>query len=199
MENDCYVFPCFDEANHFLSILIPFAVLNSKYFDNDIFRQLWSEFLRKDIKINEIVPQIWNPVMEASEKMLSSLEVGEIQISEARKLFGSKEKSDNINAIQKLVSAFAVINYYCSLGWMKLSQILKSDSNNIEKAIASYHSNNHHKHDWIDDIADRINRWSSVDKLIDSADCVLNVVEGLDIELNEDEHGRLEQFSSKVY
>ncbi len=195
-ENDCYIFPCFDEASHFLSILIPFAVLNSKYFDNDIFRQLCrNEFLqlKRELEINDVVPAIWTPIMQTSKKLLSALKHGDIQISEARKLFGSKEKSDNINAIQKLESAFSVINY---LGWMKLSQTLQSNNGNIEKAIASY--GNLQKQVWIDQIADRINKWSSVDKLTDSADCVLNILVGLKIELLEEDQETLELFSSMV-
>ena len=197
VEDDSYVFPCFDEARKFVPILIPFAVLISKCFDNDIFRHFWKQFLqqRREIEVDEIIPQIWTPTIDSCIDILWTLEHEHITISEAKRMFGSKERSDNEHSIQKLVSAFKVID---ALGWTELRKNLPTNNSSIESVISSHDASHAQKPHWIPSISKKINEWSSVDKLMDSADFVCKVIEGLEITLLENEQEMLQIFSSMV-
>ena len=199
-KDDSYTFPCFEEVDQFIHILIPFSVLNSKYFDNDIFRQSWSEFFhaRKSLQIEDIVPHIWIPALQRCRNILLTLENENMTISESRKTFGSKETTDNVVAIWRLQSAISVVE---NLGWAELSQSIQSEGSNsicIEEVMSSYSTKLVQKPKWIDCVANKMNEWSSVDKLTDSADVVLKVVQGLEIAIPEKEQETLELFSSMV-
>lgn len=194
-EKDEYTFPCFDEVNQFVSILIPFAILNSKRFRNDIFHQFWNNFLKsnKGLPADEIVNGIWKPAVNECSNILLLLENGHITIFEARKVFGSKEKTDNVTAIQKLHCAFLAFD---TISWSELAQ--STDINDIERIISSKANNLNHLQ-WIERTTSIISEWSGVDKLSDVADSVLSILEGLEITLPEKDIVNLEAFSSKVH
>ena len=195
VEKNLYVFPCFEEINPLAPMLLPFAILHSESCSSDIFHNFWYKKTDKDlICLNDIVTDVWNPVVVSCEHTLRCLKQEEITIREAFEMFSSKEKVDNVLAIKNLACAFSIMN---KLEWKNLASMQCPDMQSLKEIISKTKSSLSGLQ-WTSFIAEKIYEWVKVTKYSESADFVLDLLSKLEIKLSPMEYGCLAKFSSKV-
>ncbi len=196
VDNNLYVFPCFEEINPLAPMLLPFAVFYSESCSSDIFHNLWYKKADKDLVcLNDFVTDVWNPVVASCEHTLRCLEHGQITILEAFQMFSSKEKVDNVIAIKNLACAFSIMN---KLEWKNLAASMQCPDIQSLKQIISNTKSSLTQLQWTSSIAEKIDEWVKVTKYSESADFVVDLLSKLEIKLSPMEYGCLAKFSSKV-
>ena len=187
--------PCFTELTPLFPMLIPFAVMNSKQLENDLFYCNWqavSQNLTKDSAIDEIFSDLWEPVFHFCINLVQKLRRGDITIKEAGNLFANKDVVDNIKNIRHLDTAVRKCQSKESSEWGKLANICyKKD---VIKELANSIPCEIDDRLWIPNITQKIKEWCTVRKLSPIADLMLEVLNNFKTE----EFLLLHKFSKQV-
>ena len=188
--------PCFMELTPLFPMLIPFAVMNSKQLENDLFYCNWqtvSQNLTKDSDIDEIFSDLWEPVFHFCINLVQKLKNGDITIKEAGNLFANKDVVDNQKNIRHLNRAVQKCQSKQSSDWEKLADICYKKEDLINELVNSI-SCETEDHLWIHSITKKIKEWCTVRKLSPIADLMLEILNNFETK----EFLLLHKFSNQV-
>ena len=180
-------------------MLIPFAIMNSEEYKNDIFVCKWRDALKanKGIVGSEVPSLIWEPVFSDCTQLLYDLEHEEVTISKAVALFEKMDKGGIEQSIKKMASGVKTCAIILKLGWKNLALKLVSKTSKIQiDTISKAMTTQTVKPDWITQVASKIDDWCCVQRLSEMADTMIEIVEDLDSSTLEMKY--LNMFSSQV-
>ena len=177
------VFPKFPEAKSITSILVPFAILTSDKLRNDICYCKWQE-LCKNIddasSINDIYKNVWCPLHIYCSDLIDSLQSENVTLARLGELFGSGESADTEQTINRLYSAVLKCRSLIIKDTTLLAnKVLQSKCDFVSTAdnlveIVSIPSDIDFY--WIKELAQKIDQWSSLDRLTIEADMFINTL-----------------------
>ena len=177
------VFPKFPEAKYIISILVPFAILTSDKLRNDICYCKWQE-LCKNIddasSIDDIYQNVWCPLHVYCGGLVDSLESENVTLARLGELFGSAESADTEQTINRLYSAVLkcrspIIKDTTLLAnkFFQLKCDFVSTTDNLVEIVPIPSGVDFH---WIKELAQKIDQWNSLDRLIIEADMFIDTL-----------------------
>ena len=198
LEDDSYSIPRCSEIDSFLPLLIPFAIMNSNFFMNDIFACKWHNFLtsNKGISGTEIQTKVWEPVFAECIELIHNLEHEKISIGEAKKIFGEKEKCEIQQSIKCLLLGIRTCEHTFELGLKNVAVQLSNQNTEVHADEIAKTFAIETTADWIHDITNKISEWCCVQGLSEIADTLMQILENLNLILVDIKH--LESFTSQV-
>ena len=105
-------FPVFNEANVLVPMLIPFAVMTSEIYRNDIFYHTWNKQINLHsiaLSFSDLYEFVWSPSIEYCTEVLEKLQTSSISVGEVGVLFKGQEHVKIKDTITRFASALNII------------------------------------------------------------------------------------------
>ena len=198
LEDDSYSLPHCYKIDPFIPLLIPFAIINSTEFINDIFACKWHGALNtmRGIVETEIPTNVWKPIFAECIQLMHNLEHEKLSIGDASFFFAGKEKSEIHQSIKRLLLGIKMCEHVSVLGLKNVAVHLNNQNPelHVDKITKTYLVET--TPDWVHGITKKISEWCCVQSLCEMADTLMQILENFTSLPKEIEY--LELFTSQV-
>ena len=156
-------FPVFNEANVLVPMLIPFAVMTSEMYRNDIFYHTWNKQINLyliTLSFSDLYEFVWSPSIEYCTEVLEKLQTSSISVGEVGVLFKGQEHVKIKDTITRFASAMNIIQSPIDVS--KLVHLF-CQTNSLSAVIDK--TSKRCKTDWIDQLAKAVELWNDISPL----------------------------------